>query len=124
MEYALSIYDRFTLLSFLPPAQSYVTMRVVMDLMAALPLSETELADAQVVQGTDGFLRWKTGVVPDKAVEIGAVGLSIIKDGLAQRAKELDANQAITVEFLRLLDRFEVVYSPPEVESDSKEGKS
>ena len=120
MEYQLSIYDRFTLLSALPPAQSYVTMRVVMDLTAALPLSETELADAHVEQGADGFLRWRQGAVPDKAVEIGAVGLTIIRDGLAQRAKELDANQAITVEFLRLLDRFEVVYAPPEeVESDS-----
>jgi hypothetical protein len=101
MEYALTVFERLTLLQVLPTQGSIVTLRVVQDLRQSLALSSEEIVSLDVHE-KEGKVFWRTEADHSKAIEIGSVARSIIKDKL----EELNAKQLLTMDHVPLYERF------------------
>ena len=95
----LSVIDRIALLSVLPEAGTFLTMKIVRQLRDALYFSEDELAEFGLKQVGQQFTWGKSRSVE---VPIGPMAKAIIADAL----KALDAEGKITDREFTLYERF------------------
>ena len=119
----LGIYERVMLLQALQagaPAQgNYLTMRIVSDLENDIGFTEEEVAEREITQTPEGNTQWKTG--PPKSYEFGPVALDLLCKGLEIGLPQWDAQGAITIGLIRLVDKFGVEMPEPEAEPDAEE---
>ena len=99
----LTVLERLSLLSILPPEGTLATLRIVRKLRESLSFSEAELVAFSVV--TDGNqVKWdSTKETPDGTeIEIGEKATDLIVDTL----KKLDQAGKVTDQHLALFDKF------------------
>ncbi len=97
----LSVPDRMSLLSILPPQGDITTLRIVRELREALSFSEPEYAEFGIT--TDGdTIRWDGTVNKTKDIEIGEKATDIIVETL----KAKDTERVLTDAHLSLWDKF------------------
>ena len=110
----LRIHDRLLLLGLLPEKSDFTTLKIVMELRAALSFSEQEHKDFKIkeVPGEDGkgsFVQWEQEADKPKDISIGTVARDIITKAL----KDLDTKKQLTVEHMSLYERFVVQPTSP-----------
>jgi len=100
----LEIAERINLLNILPVEGNIVTLRVVNELRLDLGFSETELAEAKIMQTEDGRITWDASAVLVKDVKIGDTAREIITEAL----KKLDGEKKLTPQLVPIWDKFMV----------------
>lgn len=95
----LSVIDRIVLLDILPPAGTFLTMKIVRQLRDNLHFSEEELKEFELAE-KDGRYTWERS----RAVEV-PIGPKA-KEIIAAALKGMDAEERITDREFSLYERF------------------
>jgi len=96
-----TVLERIVLQVILPEKGNYLTYKVIENLRNDLAFSEKELKDYELKVGETGTT-WNSKKEKPKEVEVGDVGLSIIKEALTKLDKEGELNK----ENIALYERF------------------
>jgi hypothetical protein len=97
----LDFKERITLLQILPKEGSYVTIKILMDLRAALAFSEEEIKDCNISENKEDMtIMWEKSV--DKDVDIGEKATEIICNVL----KKIDEEERVNDQNITLFEKF------------------
>lgn len=86
----LNVHDRIVLLSVLPIAGDFLTLKIVRQLRESLSFSEQEIATLKI-QNDGQQVKWDAEVEPNKDVQIGEKATDIIVAAL----KKLDEDKKL-----------------------------
>ena len=106
----LSVHDRLILIGTLkagaPTTGNLITMKVVHNLEMALSFSEEEIAEKKLQINEAGLATWLE--LAPKDIEIGPVGMGIIRQCLRDALPKWDKAEELTVAHISLFERFDV----------------
>jgi len=109
-EVGLNVFDRLILPSAIPlgvpQGFNLVTGKIVMELTSDIGFTEAEVAERNIRTEGEGNIRWEPG--PPKVVEFGPIALGIVRTGLLAAARQWNAQNALTMNHMVLLMKFEV----------------
>lgn len=97
----LTLQERFVLLPLLPKEGSFVTLKLIRELQAALAPSEKEIKEFAIDQ-TPTQVKWDPGLAKDKEVEIGETMAGLIRDTLVK----LDEAKSLKLEHMGFYEKF------------------
>ena len=102
VSYKLNVFDRLTLMGILPKEGSFVTLKVIRDLINSLGIEDEEFKEFDIKQeGTKVFWNEKKGAV-EKEFEFGDKAEQIVVDTL----KELDLSKKLEQSHFSLYEKF------------------
>lgn len=110
----LGVHDRLLLMGLLPEKEDFTTLKIVMELRAALSFSEEEhkafsLKEVPAENGEGAMVQWDKEAEKPKDVAIGPVAFELIKKAL----KDMDAKKKLTVAHVAIYERFVVQPTSP-----------
>ena len=117
----LSIFDRLVLLGAMPVRRDYTTMRIVQTLIMKIGFSSQEKKVHNIrSEGSQAY--WDNEISPVD-IKLDEIERGVLSDGLADAVIEWDKEKIITLNHMSLLDRFDVEFTPQEIDMGDPNNK-
>jgi len=106
----LNVFDRLILQNVIPlgipPGFDLVTGKIVGDMSADIGFTEAEIAEREIRNEGQGQILWTPGT--PTTIEFGPIALGIVRTGLLAATRQWSAQEALTMNHMAMLAKFEI----------------